>query len=122
MDERGFPLGDVCTFLGIKPHVLRYWEQEIPLVSPRRSRTGRRVYTWSDLDILFRVRHLLQDRGYTIAGARDRIWEESTGEAQDVKALIAAVRAELFRLMDKAREVRERLETAEGAPPEGEGQ
>lgn len=115
MGDGAFPIRDVCKFLGVQPHVVRYWEQEVPLLTPRKSRTGHRVYTWADLEILFRIRHLLYDKGYTLAGVRNRIWEEATGECQNARARVMAVRTELLRTVEQCRELRRRL--AEAATP-----
>ena len=106
-----FPIRDVCKFLGVKPYVLRYWEQEIPLVSPQKDMGGRRQYTWSDLEVLFRLRYLLYEKGYTVAGARNQIWQEYTGENQNQRAKFLAVRTELLKLLQKSRKVIESMDT-----------
>lgn len=111
-----FPIRDVCKFLGVKPYVLRYWEQEITLVSPKKDKGGRRQYTWSDLEVLFRLRYLLYEKRYTIAGARNQIWREFTGEDQNQRATLMSLRSELLRLLQKSRAVREELEVACLAP------
>ena len=99
----GFQVRDVCKFIGVKPYVLRYWEREIPLLSPRKDLNGHRRYSWADLQILFRLRYLLYEKGYTVAGARKLIWQEFTGKAQDKKALYMALRSELIMLLQKTR-------------------
>lgn len=99
----GFQIRDVCNFIGVKPYVLRYWEKEIPLLSPRKDLSGHRRYSWSDLQILFRLRYLLYEKGYTVAGARKLIWQEFTGKAQDKKALYMALRSELITLLQITR-------------------
>ncbi|MBT3274507.1 MAG: MerR family transcriptional regulator [Spirochaetales bacterium] len=102
----GFPIRDVCKLLGVKPYVLRYWEQEIPLLAPKKDLNGRRKYTWADLEILFRLRYLLHEKGYTVAGARKRIWEEFTGDSQNQKAMLMSIRGELIKLLQKSHAVR----------------
>ena len=102
--QQRFPIRDVCTFLGVKPHVLRYWEKEIPFLSPRKTVTGHREYTWNDLEILFRIRHLHHDKGYTLSGVRNKLWEEASADYQDAKARISAIRAELMSISVKIRE------------------
>ncbi len=111
MTRRRFPVRDVCMFLGVKPHVLRYWEKEIPLLSPRKSVSGHREYTLPDLEILFRIYHLLYRKGYTLAGVRRQLWEESTNEHQDMKARFTALRRELVDLAERCSAVRRRLDT-----------
>ena len=103
MPTSGFGIGDVCMFLGVKQHTLRYWEREIPLVSPRKSLSGRRVYTWADLDVLFRLRHLIYEKGYTLSGAKRRLWEEASSGKQNTMAHVRAIRAELLRLLAHVR-------------------
>ena len=101
----GFQIREVCKFIGVKPYVLRYWEQEIPLLAPRKDLSGHRRYSWADLQILFRLRYLLYEKGYTVAGARKTIWQEYTGTAQGKKALYMALRSELITLLQKSRAI-----------------
>ena len=96
-----YSIGEVCKLLGVKPHVLRYWEQEISLLSPRKSDTGRKVYTDHDLQLLFRLKFLLYDKRFTIEGARERIWKEAESSQADVSARIAAVRSDLLTAWEK---------------------
>ena len=102
----GFPIREVCKFIGVKPYVLRYWEREIPFLAPRKDLSGHRRYSWADLQILFRLRFLLHEKGYTVAGARKLIWQEYTGKGQDNKALYMALRSELISLLQKTRAIR----------------
>ena len=98
MTRRNLPIREVCELLGVKPHVLRYWEHEIPLLSPKKTVTGHRSYTRADLEMLFRIRHLLNDRGFTLAGVRQKLWAETAADYQDVKAKLSAIRTELLDL------------------------
>ena len=98
MTTRNMPIRDVCSLLGVKPHVLRYWEREIPLLSPKKTVSGHRSYSGSDLEILFRIRHLLNERGFTLAGVRQKLWAETAADYQDAKAKITAIRSELIGL------------------------
>lgn len=93
----GYTIGDVCRLLQVRAHVLRYWEREIPILSPRKDDFGRRVYTEADIEILFRIRHLLHDRKLTVAGVRKRIWEDMSDDHQNQRARLLAVRSELVR-------------------------
>ena len=114
----GFQIREVCKFIGVKSYVLRYWEREIPLLSPRKDLSGHRRYSWADLQILFRLRYLLYEKGYTVAGARKLIWEEFTGDGQNKKALYMAMRSELIVLLQKTRSIRFKYSTngEQGAP------
>jgi DNA-binding transcriptional MerR regulator len=100
---RRFSIGEVCSALGVKPHIVRYWEQEIGILSPNKDLGGRRVYTESDLQLLFRIKYLVQERRYTVKGAAMRIIEESSGDSANAKARIREVRGELLGLLGRIR-------------------
>lgn len=100
---RLYRIGDVCRALGVKPHIVRYWEQEIGILSPTKDLSGRRVYTEADLQLLFRIKYLVQERRYTVEGAAMKIIEEAGGSAADAKARIHEVRGELLGLLGKLR-------------------
>ena len=116
----GFPIRDVCKFLGVKAYVLRYWEREVPLLSPKKDLSGHRRYSWSDLEILFRLRYLLHEKGFTVAGAKRAIWEEFTGDAQNNRAHFMALRTELIRLLQQSRSISDALGVADGQGAEPE--
>lgn len=98
-----FTIGEVCRALEMKPHIVRYWEQEIGILSPSKDLGGRRIYTLADLQLLFRIKYLVQERRFTVEGAAQRLLEEVNGDSADAKAKVHAVRAELLRLLDKIR-------------------
>jgi len=114
---KGYHIGEVSQLLEIKPHVLRYWEQEIPLLSPRKDEAGRRIYTRQELDMLFRIKYLLQEKKFTLAGAREKLWEEFYAEEKNVRAHIIALRNELLLLQGQMREQNKKLQgfSANGA-------
>ena len=68
-----FKIGEACKQLDIQPYVLRYWETEFPALSPDKSKSGQRVYSRQDLTIIRRIKELLYDEGYTIAGAKKKL-------------------------------------------------
>lgn len=70
MEKLYYSIGEVSDIIGFEPHVLRYWEQEFDLLDPRKNRAGRRVYTEEDIELIERIRYLLKDEKYTIAGAK----------------------------------------------------
>ena len=85
-DRLYFKIGDVARLLGVKPYVLRYWETEFKIVTPEKSKTGRRVYRRSDVEALVMVRKLLYEERYSIEGARKRINElRGAGDLRDFK-------------------------------------
>ena len=71
-----FKIGEACKQLDIQPYVLRYWETEFPALSPDKSKSGQRVYSRQDLGIIRRIKELLYDEGYTIAGAKKKLESE----------------------------------------------
>jgi UDP-N-acetylglucosamine/UDP-N-acetylgalactosamine diphosphorylase len=93
-----YRISEVCALLGIKPHVLRYWEQEMPLLSPEKNLTGRKIYAQKDLQILLRLRHLIYDKKYTMQGAREKIWEEIQEGDPDIRSRIAEVKGDLLKV------------------------
>lgn len=69
-DLSQYSIGEVSDMVGLKPHVLRYWETEFDVLAPEKNQAGRRVYTENDLAVVRRIQHLLKTEKYTIAGAR----------------------------------------------------
>src|SRR3954471_22101910 len=85
-----YKIGEACTALGIQPYVLRYWETEFPALAPSKSRSGQRVYSEKELEVIRRIKELLYEEGYTIAGAKKKLEAElasgSLGEAEEAEA------------------------------------
>jgi DNA-binding transcriptional MerR regulator len=71
-----FKIGEVCELAGVQAHVLRYWESEFPMLAPQKNRAGQRVYRKRDVEIALRIKELLYDDQYTIAGAKKRLSNE----------------------------------------------
>ena len=69
-DRVYFRIGEVSSIIGVDPHVLRYWESEFKVIKPRRAASKQRLYRRKDVENLLRIKTLLHDEGYTIAGAR----------------------------------------------------
>jgi len=79
--KRYFTIGEVSELCGVKPHVLRYWEQEFPQLKPVKRRGNRRYYQRQDVIVIRQIRSLLYDQGFTIAGARRHLREEGDSQA-----------------------------------------
>ena len=77
--KRYFTIGEVSELCAVKPHVLRYWEQEFPQLKPVKRRGNRRYYQREDVLTIRQIRSLLYDQGYTIGGARLRMTDEDGG-------------------------------------------
>jgi DNA-binding transcriptional MerR regulator len=71
-----YRIGEACKQLDIQPYVLRYWETEFPVLSPRKSKAGQRVYSEEELRLIQRIKQLLYEEGYTIAGAKKKLEAE----------------------------------------------
>ena len=80
-EEMLYRIGDVARMAEVKPFVLRYWETEFPMLQPVKSSSGHRLYRQEDVDMVFRIKRLLYDEGFTIAGAR-RFLKEHAGETE----------------------------------------
>lgn len=94
--KRYFTIGEVSELCAVKPHVLRYWEQEFPQLKPVKRRGNRRYYQRDDVLTIRQIRSLLYDQGYTIGGARQRmVDEDGKGSAVNVAAVIRETIEEL---------------------------
>lgn len=107
--KRYFTIGEVSELCGVKPHVLRYWEQEFTQLKPVKRRGNRRYYQHHEVLLIRRIRELLYEQGFTISGARNkldsRILEERAGddgERDDSRdsAQLTAIRQELTEILE----------------------
>src|SRR2546423_6648859 len=78
--KRYFTIGEVSDLCGVKPHVLRYWEQEFTQLRPMKRRGNRRYYQHHEVLMIRRIRDLLYDQGFTVSGARNKLQELVQGE------------------------------------------
>lgn len=108
-----FKIGEVAEIVGVAAYVLRYWESEFPSVSPQKSKSQQRVYRRSDVEQLLRIKHLLYDQKFTIAGAKQLLESRSEGatvqcaEVQDgyvLRQTLANVRQEFALLCQLVRD------------------
>ena len=98
--KRYFTIGEVSELCGVKPHVLRYWEQEFPSLKPVKRRGNRRYYQRHDVLLIRQIRSLLYEQGYTIGGARQKLeGEEAKDDANQSQQLIKQMRVELEELL-----------------------
>jgi DNA-binding transcriptional MerR regulator len=110
-DKLYFKIGEVSELLGVEAYVLRYWETEFPVLSPKKSGTGHRLYRRKDVELLLRIKHLLYDKRFTIEGARQSLHSEA--KAPKPARVPKRVQAELFSedpLPDIRRELQEILQ------------
>ena len=107
--KRYFTIGEVSDLCCVKPHVLRYWEQEFTQLKPVKRGGNRRYYQHHEVLLIRRIRHLLYQEGFTISGARNRLGEsaihaqESELELERYKALVRDLRVEIVQTLDRLR-------------------
>jgi len=106
--KRYFTIGEVSELCGVKPHVLRYWEQEFNQLKPVKRRGNRRYYQHHEVLLVRRIRELLYSQGFTISGARNRLDEGGStepvlGTKQDVMKTTGGLRDEFQSIIDMLR-------------------
>lgn len=108
--KRYFTIGEVAELCGVKPHVLRYWEQEFTQLKPLKRRGNRRYYQHHEVLLVRRIRQLLYEEGFTISGARNRLAELAVGEKRAASAKeprttldLAAIRQEIIEIAELLR-------------------
>jgi DNA-binding transcriptional MerR regulator len=93
-DKLYFKIGEVSELLGVEPYVLRYWETEFSVLSPKKSGTGHRLYRRKDVELLLRIKHLLRDKRFTIEGARQSL--QADAKAPKAVRSVKLAQRELF--------------------------
>ncbi|HRF13823.1 MAG: MerR family transcriptional regulator [Candidatus Accumulibacter phosphatis] len=102
--KRYFTIGEVSELCGVKPHVLRYWEQEFSQLKPVKRRGNRRYYQHHEVLLVRRIRELLYSQGFTISGARNRLDDAGTESGASSSLLAPEVlRAELLSIAELLR-------------------
>ena len=109
-----YRIGEVSDIVGVQPHVLRYWETEFRSIRPQKSSKGQRVYSRRDVEKLLRVKDLLKNQGFTIAGARKRLSEPTVAAApeppeadpgtKDMRKVLLGLRHDLMRMLEQISE------------------
>jgi DNA-binding transcriptional MerR regulator len=101
--DASYGIGEVEEILGVKAHVIRYWEKEIPLIQPEKNKyNGRMRYFQKDIQLLLRLKYLLYDKKFTVEGAREQLYRELSGESggdqrgRELRAEIALLRSDLL--------------------------
>ena len=105
--KRYFTIGEVSDLCAVKPHVLRYWEQEFSQLKPVKRRGNRRYYQHHEVLLIRRIRELLYDQGFTISGARNRldelVSEPAKATRSATRANLASLRKEIKSVLDLLR-------------------
>ena len=94
-DKLFFKISEVCEIVGVEAYVLRFWETEFPNYAPEKSKAGHRVYKRKDVENVLRIKELLYDRGFTIAGARKQLNKSSKPKQMVRDEVLVQVRKEL---------------------------
>jgi DNA-binding transcriptional MerR regulator len=112
--KRYFTIGEVSDLCGVKPHVLRYWEQEFTQLKPVKRRGNRRYYQHHEVLLIRKIRELLYEQGFTISGARNRL-SEGRETPQDPDAAVRLSAVELQSLRSELNSIQELLKQATAA-------
>ena len=83
-DKLYFKIGEVADIVGVEAYVLRFWESEFTVLSPKKTDSGHRVYRKKDVETVVRIKELLYEKGYTIAGARKRLRSKDGDSGEDL--------------------------------------
>ena len=98
--KRYFTIGEVSELCGVKPHVLRYWEQEFPQLKPVKRRGNRRYYQRHDVIMIRQIRSLLYEQGFTIGGARNQLsGDQAKEDVSQRQQIVRQMRMELEELL-----------------------
>ena len=103
VDRHQYHASDVLRVLGVKPHVLRYWEQVLPLIRPTHDHSGHRVWSAAQVRMLVRLRHMVVRRGMSVQAAGDALLRAGEPQHADAAARLAALRARMVSLLLVAR-------------------
>ncbi len=99
--KRYFTIGEVSELCAVKPHVLRYWEQEFPQLKPLKRRGNRRYYQRHDVILIRQIRSLLYEQGFTIGGARQRLsGDDAKEDSNQSQQIVRQLRVELEDVLD----------------------
>jgi len=96
-DKLFFKIGEVCELVGVQAHVLRYWETEFSMLQPQKNRSGQRTYRRRDVEMALRIRQLLYDDGFTIAGAKKKLSSDGRVNSSKLKIVPPGATPEDFR-------------------------
>jgi len=117
-----FKIGEVCELIKVQPHVLRYWETEFPMLAQQKNRAGQRVYRRKDVEMVLRIRDLLYEEKFTIAGAKKKLADEMRGSTRTRPTAKEAVAPEPEAIAPSPAEAIPAAPSAEATPTPREAQ
>jgi DNA-binding transcriptional MerR regulator len=88
-----FKIGEVAKLVGVKPHVIRYWETEFPSLTPKKNPSGQRIYVKGDIEAIVEIKNLLYNERYTISGARQILDRQKEGTSESPSAMDTRIQA-----------------------------
>jgi DNA-binding transcriptional MerR regulator len=106
-------IGEVAKWLGVKPHVLRYWESEFPSLKPRKNPSGQRIYAKADIEAIVEIKNLLYNQRYTISGAKKMLARHQ--EEEEVRVLTPSDPSFLQEVVHVKKHIQELLALLQGA-------
>ena len=104
-----FKIGEVCEITDTQPYVLRYWESEFPALAPAKNSSGQRIYRRKDIETVLRIKQLLYDEGFTIAGAKKRLEVELGGRGNTPQAMASLPETEVASVIESDESVAEQV-------------
>ena len=99
-DKLYFKIGEVSKIVGVPAYVLRFWEGEFPLLRPKRTETGQRLYRKKDIEHLLAIKHLLHEKKFTIKGAKRHLRGRSPQNRRDFAQVVSEIHDELIEIRD----------------------
>ncbi len=105
-----FYIRDICRILNEKAHIIRYWEKEVPFLTPRKNISGARIYTFHEISLFFRLKYLVHTKKLPLSKAAGLLWSEVTRDDQELRLQIHELREKLLVLYLKAAKQRSLLE------------
>jgi len=99
-DKFYFKIGEVSDLVQLPAYVLRFWESEFSKINPKRTSSGRRLYTKKDIELILHVKHLLYEKKFTIQGARQHLTRRSARDKKESNRFLEDLRAELKSIRD----------------------
>jgi DNA-binding transcriptional MerR regulator len=98
-DRLFFRIGEVCKIVGVETYVLRFWESAFPELAPQKSKAGHRVYRKKDVEMVLKIKDLLYNRGFTIAGARKQLTKSRRLQGPEREKMLVQVREQLREIL-----------------------
>jgi DNA-binding transcriptional MerR regulator len=99
-DKLFYKIGEISSLAEIEPHVLRYWESEFPFLKPKKNKTGQRMYTRKDLELVLQIKNLLYKEKYTIAGVKKKFGSSRLKKNSVSMETIQGVKKKLKEILD----------------------